>query len=120
LTNSKHAALVETAKSALNDVFSDRSVSRTVTIESLQDLSSDIDTPGGIILPDQAKTPPRRGVVLAVGPGRLRDDGETRVPMELQGGERILFDRWAGTDIDVGGEELKIMREADVMALDEG
>jgi chaperonin GroES len=77
-------------------------------------------TPGGIILPDQAKTPPRRGVVLAVGPGRLRDDGETRVPMELQGGERILFDRWAGTDIDVGGEELKIMREADVMALDEG
>ena len=44
MTNSKHAALVETAKSALNDVFSDRSVSRTVTIESLQDLSSDIDT----------------------------------------------------------------------------
>jgi chaperonin GroES len=73
-------------------------------------------TAGGIIIPDSAKEKPIRGEVLAVGSGKLMDDG-TRRPLDVKEGNRVLFGKYAGTDIKVEGEELLIMREDDILAV---
>jgi chaperonin GroES len=73
-------------------------------------------TSGGIIIPDSAKEKPIKGEVLAVGNGKLLDDG-TRRPLELKAGDQVLFGKYAGTDIKVEGEELLIMREDDILAI---
>jgi chaperonin GroES len=83
-----------------------------VVVESLE---AEEKTPGGILLPDTAKQKPQRGRVLAVGPGKLRDDGKRSVIAVMKGDE-ILFGRYAGNDIEVDGKELKIMREGDILA----
>lgn len=72
-------------------------------------------TPGGIVLPDTAKEKPQRGKVLAVGPGRLLDNGK-RTEMSVAVGDEVIFGKYAGTDIEVEGKELKILRESDVLA----
>jgi len=71
---------------------------------------------GGIIIPDTAKEKPQEGKVVAVGPGRLGDDGK-RMPMELKKGNRILMGKYAGTEVKIEGEEHIIMREDDVLAV---
>ena len=71
---------------------------------------------GGIILPDSAKEKPQEGEVLAVGPGKVTDDG-TRQNLDLKEGDRILFAKYAGTEVKVDSEELLIMREDDVLAV---
>ena len=68
---------------------------------------------GGIIIPDTAKEKPQEGEVLAVGPGKLQDDG-TRRPPAVKVGDRIIFGKYAGTEVTVDGEELLIVREADL------
>ena len=73
-------------------------------------------TSGGIILPDTAQDKPARGVVLAVGNGRILSDG-SRSKMQLSSGDRILFSSYAPDEITVDGEELLLMREDDVMAV---
>ena len=73
-------------------------------------------TAGGIIIPDTAKEKPSQGVVIAVGPGGVNDNGKTIV-MTLKEGDRILFGKWAGTEIKVDGETLLIMRENDVLGV---
>ncbi len=73
-------------------------------------------TAGGIIIPDTAKEKPQQGKVMAVGGGKLSDNG-TRTPLTVKEGDRILFSKYAGTEIKVGGEELLIMREDDVLAI---
>src|SRR2546426_11080085 len=83
-----------------------------VVVESLE---AEEKTPGGILLPDTAKQKPQRGRILAVGPGKLRDDGK-RNPIAVTKGDEILFGRYAGNDIEVDGKELKIMRETDILA----
>jgi chaperonin GroES len=83
-----------------------------VVVESLE---AEEKTAGGILLPDTAKQKPQRGRVLAVGPGKLRDDGK-RSPVAVAKGDEILFGRYAGNDIEVDGKELKIMRESDILA----
>ncbi len=71
---------------------------------------------GGIILPDTAKEKPQEGEVLAVGPGRLADDG-TRIPMDIKAGDIVLYTKYGGTEIkDDDGEELIILRESDILA----
>ncbi|HID21019.1 MAG TPA: co-chaperone GroES [Planctomycetaceae bacterium] len=72
-------------------------------------------TAGGIVLPDTAKDKPQRGEVLAVGPGRLLDSGE-RCPVSVAVGDEVLFSKYGGTEIEVDGEELKILRESDILA----
>ena len=71
---------------------------------------------GGIILPDSAKEKPQEGEVLAVGPGKVTDDGTRQTP-DLKAGDRILFAKYAGTEVKVDGEDLLIMREDDVLAV---
>ena len=71
---------------------------------------------GGIILPDSAKEKPQEGEVIAVGAGKVTDDGKRQAP-ELGKGGRILFAKYAGTEVKVDGEELLIMREDDVLAV---
>ncbi|WP_373498320.1 co-chaperone GroES [Desulfococcus sp.] len=73
-------------------------------------------TAGGIIIPDTAKEKPQEGEVLSVGSGRLNDDG-TRIPMDVKAGDRVLFAKYSGTEIKVGGEEQIFMRESDILAV---
>jgi chaperonin GroES len=71
---------------------------------------------GGIIIPDTAKEKPEKGEVMAIGPGKLSDDGK-RTPLEVKKGDKILFGKYAGQEIKVDGQELMILREEDVMAV---
>ncbi|MGB5875213.1 MAG: co-chaperone GroES [Bacteroidota bacterium] len=71
---------------------------------------------GGIILPDTAKEKPVIGEVVAVGPGKVSDDGK-KVPMELKVGDKVLYGKYSGTEVTVEGEEYLIMREADIFAV---
>jgi len=71
---------------------------------------------GGIILPDTAKEKPVIGEVVAVGPGKVSDEGKT-VPMEVRVGDKVLYGKYSGTEVTVDGEEYLIMREADIFAI---
>ncbi len=73
-------------------------------------------TAGGIIIPDTAKKKPQEGKVMAVGPGRRAKDGK-RIPMEVRVGDRVLFAKYAGTDIRINGIEHVFMNESDIMAV---
>ena len=71
---------------------------------------------GGIIIPDTAKEKPQRGKVVAVGPGKMGDDGK-RISMEVKKGDHVLFAKYAGTDIKFDGVEHVIMREEDILSV---
>ena len=71
---------------------------------------------GGIIIPDTAKEKPQEGEVVAVGNGKILDDG-SKVELEIKSGDRILFGKYAGTEIKIEGEEYLILREDDVLAV---
>ncbi|HIQ39893.1 MAG TPA: co-chaperone GroES [Sulfurivirga caldicuralii] len=73
-------------------------------------------TAGGIVLPDTAKEKPLKGEVVAVGPGKVADNGQT-IPMNVKVGDTVLFGKFAGQDITVDGEELLVMREDDIVAI---
>ena len=73
-------------------------------------------TKGGIIIPDSAKEKPQEGLVVAVGPGKVTDNG-TRVTPGVKAGDRILFGKYSGTDIKVDGVEHLILREDDILAI---
>ena len=73
-------------------------------------------TPGGIIIPDTAKEKPMEGEVVAVGPGARGEDGKIH-PLDVKGGDRILFGKWSGTEIKLDGEEMIIMKESDIMGI---
>ena len=72
-------------------------------------------TKSGIYLPDTAKEKPQEGEVLAVGPGKLSDDGK-RVPLDLKVGDRVIYAKYGGTEIKVDDEDLIILRESDILA----
>ena len=78
-------------------------------------LEAEEKTAGGIVIPDSAKEKPKEGKVIAVGSGRVLDDG-TRSEMQLKAGDRIIFSSYAGNEIDVDGDEYLIMAEEDVLA----
>ena len=78
-------------------------------------LDEEQTTSSGIILPDTAKEKPQEGEVVAVGPGRVTDDG-ARVPMEVQTGDVIIYSKYAGTEYKDEGQEYLILRESDVLA----
>ena len=72
-------------------------------------------TKGGIVLPDTAKEKPQEGKVLAVGPGRLSDDGK-RIAMDIKVGDTVIYAKYGGTEIKIEDEELVILRESDILA----
>ncbi|MEA2440817.1 MAG: chaperonin GroES [Thermoleophilaceae bacterium] len=72
-------------------------------------------TASGIVLPDTAKEKPQRGKVLAVGDGKVSDDGK-RVPIDVSDGDEVLYSKYGGTEITIDGEDLLVLRESDVLA----
>ena len=76
-------------------------------------------TKGGIIIPDTAKEKPQEGKVVAVGKGKVDDDGKVR-PLDVKAGDRILFGKYSGTEIKIDGEEHLILREDDILGVIEG
>ena len=70
---------------------------------------------GGIVLPDTAKEKPQEGKIIAVGPGRLTEDGK-RIAMEVKKGDKVIYSKYAGTEFKLENEELVIMREGDILA----
>ena len=79
-------------------------------------LEAEQTTKGGIVLPDTAKEKPQKGTVLAVGDGRLLDDG-SRAKSQVAKGDKVLFASYAGTEIKIDGEEYMLMDESDVLAI---
>jgi chaperonin GroES len=73
-------------------------------------------TRGGIIIPDTAKEKPQEGEVIAVGPGARDETGKVQ-PLDVKAGDRILFGKWSGTEVKLGGEDLLIMKESDILGV---
>lgn len=73
-------------------------------------------SPGGIVIPDTAAEKPIRGDVIAVGTGKILNNGEIR-PLELKAGDKVLFGKYSGTEVKVDGEDFLVMREEDIMAI---
>ncbi|MFI5317300.1 MAG: co-chaperone GroES [Myxococcota bacterium] len=82
----------------------------------VQRLDGEDKTSGGIIIPDTAKEKPQQGRVVAAGPGKVNDDGK-RQAMGVKAGDRILFGKYSGSEVNLDGEEHLIMREEDVLAV---
>jgi chaperonin GroES len=79
-------------------------------------LEEEEKTKGGIIIPDTAKEKPIEGKVIAVGTGRMKKDG-AKLPLEVKKGDRVLFAKYAGTEVKIDGEEHLIMKEEDILAV---
>jgi chaperonin GroES len=82
-------------------------------------LEEEEKTKGGIIIPDTAKEKPQEGKVIAVGKGKVTEEGKV-IPLDVKAGDKILFGKYSGTEIKVEGEELLIMREEDILGIIEG
>ena len=79
-------------------------------------IEPDMKTKGGIIIPDSAKEKPMEGEILAVGTGHVNDNGDVR-PLDVKKGDRVIFSKWAGTEITIEGEELMVMKESDIIGV---
>jgi chaperonin GroES len=73
-------------------------------------------TKGGIIIPDTAKEKPMEGEIVAVGTGHVNDNGQVR-PLDVKKGDRVIFSKWAGTEVTIDGEELMVMKESDIIGV---
>jgi chaperonin GroES len=82
----------------------------------IKPLDEDEKTAGGIIIPDTAKEKPMQGKVVAVGPGGRDENGKV-TPMDLKAGDKVLYGKWAGTEVKIDGDDLVIMKESDVMGV---
>ncbi|MDE2271766.1 MAG: co-chaperone GroES [Xanthomonadaceae bacterium] len=82
-------------------------------------LEAETKSAGGIVIPDTATEKPIKGEVIAVGTGKILEDGKVR-PMGVKAGDKVLFGKYSGTEVKVDGEELLVMREEDLMAIIEG
>jgi chaperonin GroES len=81
----------------------------------VEPLESEEKTAGGIVLPDTAKEKPQRGTVVAVGPGRMLDSGK-RGELSVSVGDEVIYGKYGGTDIKINGDEVKVLRESDILA----
>jgi chaperonin GroES len=82
----------------------------------VQRIAEEEVTKGGIIIPDTAKEKPQEGKVIAVGTGKILDNG-TKVPMDIKVGDKVLFGKYSGTEIKIDGEEYLMMREDDILGV---
>jgi chaperonin GroES len=90
-----------------------RPLSDRVVVKALEDTEQ---MRGGLYIPDTAKEKPQQGEVVAVGPGKMTEDGK-RIPPEVKEGDRVLYGKYSGTDVKVGDEDYLILRESDVLAI---
>jgi chaperonin GroES len=81
----------------------------------VEPLEAEEKTAGGILLPDTAKQKPQRGKIIAVGPGKVRESGD-RSALAVKAGDEILYGKYSGSEVEVEGKELKILRESDILA----
>jgi chaperonin GroES len=79
-------------------------------------IEQEAKTAGGIIIPDTVQEKPMEGEVVAVGTGHVNDNGDVR-PLDVKSGDRVIFSKWAGTEIQVDGEELMVMKESDIIGI---
>ena len=79
-------------------------------------LEDEKKSPGGIVIPDTAAEKPMQGEVIAVGNGKIQENGEQR-PLDVKAGDKVLFGKYSGTEVKVDGEELLVMREDDIMGV---
>ncbi len=79
-------------------------------------IEGDEKSPGGIIIPDTAQEKPSEGEVIATGPGARDETGQIR-PLDVKTGDRILFGKWSGSEVEISGDEMLIMKESDVMGV---
>jgi chaperonin GroES len=95
----------------------------SVSIKPLEDriviksLEAEQTTASGLVIPDTAKEKPQEGEVLAVGPGRWNEDGDERIPLDVNVGDRVIFSKYGGTEIKHGGQEYLILSARDVLAI---
>ena len=82
----------------------------------VQAIEEDETTKSGIVLPDTAKEKPQRGKVLAVGDGKLSEESGNRIPLDVSEGDEVLYSKYGGTEINVEGDDLLVLRESDVLA----
>jgi len=82
-------------------------------------LEEERTSPGGIVIPDSAAEKPSQGKVIAIGKGKILEDGSVRA-LDVKVGDKILFGKYSGTEVTVDGEDLLVMREEDIMAIIEG
>ncbi len=82
----------------------------------VQAIEEEETTASGIVLPDTAKEKPQRGKVIAAGDGKWDEDGEKRIPLDVGEGDEVLYSKYGGTEINVDGDELLVLRESDVLA----
>lgn len=78
--------------------------------------SNDEKTAGGIILPESAQEKPMEGVVVATGTGHINDNGDVR-PLDVKEGDKVIFSKWAGTEVKINGEDLMVMKESDIIGI---
>ncbi|MDO4586851.1 MAG: co-chaperone GroES [Planctomycetia bacterium] len=81
----------------------------------VEPLAAEEKTAGGIVLPDSAKEKPQRGIVIAVGNGRLLDNGD-RAKMNVEVDDEVIYGKYSGSDVEIDGNEYKILRESDILA----
>lgn len=79
-------------------------------------LEQDEKTPGGIIIPETAQEKPMEGEIVATGTGHVNDNGDVR-PLDVQSGDKVIFSKWAGTEVTIDGEELMVMKESDIIGV---
>ena len=95
----------------------------SVTIKPLEDrvvikaLEAEQTTASGLVIPDTAKEKPSEGEVVAVGPGRFNDEGDDRIPMDVNVGDKVIFSKYGGTEVKYGGEEFLILSARDILAV---
>ena len=83
----------------------------------VQRFEAEEKTAGGIVLPDSAREKPQQGTIVAVGPGKLLDSGE-RGELSVKVGDRVFYGKYAGTEVDINGDEFVILRESDILAVE--
>lgn len=97
-------------------------MAKTIKFRPLHDrvlvrrIEAETKTPGGIIIPDTAKEKPIEGEIVAVGKGHVNDNGDVRA-LDVKAGDKVIFSKWAGTEITIDGEELMVMKEADIIGV---
>jgi chaperonin GroES len=95
----------------------------SVSIKPLEDrivvkaLEAEQTTASGLVIPDTAKEKPQEGEVLAVGPGRYNEDGDERIPLDVNVGDKVIYSKYGGTEVSVGGEDYLILSARDVLAV---
>ncbi len=95
----------------------------SVNIKPLEDrivvkpLDAEQTTASGLVIPDTAKEKPQEGEVVAVGPGRFNEDGDERIPMDINVGDKVIYSKYGGTEVKYSGEEFLILSARDVLAI---